>query len=244
MGEKSQLETLLPSSPSAEAAYSLVELILVCGVASLLLAITVPSVISLNPVRKAGIHELAGFLENARAQAIAAGTEISVAFADESFPKSEDALRSYALFAPDGETSTDLENTNTLKQVSPWRTLPTGLIFARGEHFDVEDDVAFRTLLDLSAERSFPLSGLGNSGEVTTLPLPALVFGPRGEIREPAFHQADALHLGVIEGHYDSHSGKITYTSTRPRLKQAGLLPNGECLEIGLYTGRSRLLTD
>lgn len=233
-----------PSFPPGRSAFSLIELLVVMGMVSLLLAIAAPSFVSLNPVRKTGIHELAGFLENARAEAIARRAPRIVAFADVGFPGESGALRAYALF--DEENGDDGTNGNgstpRFRRLSPWQMLPEGLVFARGDDFEVSGGEAFRTLHDLVGERHFAMpTPSGEDGEAR--PLPSLVFGPDGGIRSPGFADADALHLGIVEGFRDPSTGKVIHTSTRSSASGREI-PNGECLEVGYYTGRPRILTD
>lgn len=217
-----------PAEGSRNGAYSLVEVFVVMAVVSLLLAFAAPGFVTFGPSHKTGLHRLAGFLGNARAQAVAAGEERIVAFADGTFPVAEDALRAYALFAPEGGPDTP-----SLRRLTPWRTLPQGLVFASGESFETEDGRALRTLHDLVPERPIPLPDSdGRDGEAR--PLPCLVFGPDGGVRWPGLADADALQIGMVGGHFDASSGRFVRTSQR----------SGDCLAIGFYTGRVRFLTD
>ncbi len=211
-------------------AFSLVESLVVMAVVSLLLALVAPSFVALAPSRKTGIHEVAGFLENARARALAEGVEMAVAFAGRDFPREETALRAYALFTLD-------RRQGDWRRLTPWRTLPPGLVFARGEHFEVEGGIAFRTLHDLSEAQAFPL-GVGTESGEAAVSLPCVVFGPDGGVREPAFADADALHLGLVEGFLEPGSRRLVLAS------KGGAGTRGDCLGIGYYTGRARLLTD
>ncbi|PAW63459.1 MAG: hypothetical protein B9S36_04710 [Verrucomicrobiia bacterium Tous-C2TDCM] len=229
---------------SGRSAFSLIELLVVMAMVSLLLAIAAPSLVSLSPARKTGIHELSGFLENARAEAIARSAPRIVAFADAHFPDPSLALRAYALFGEATAKGSHEKSapTNRFHRLSPWRTLPEGLVFASGEDFEVIGDGAFRTLHDLIATRRFAVktsSGGGDAGRA----LPSLVFGPDGGVRAPSFADADALHIGVVEGFRDPSTGTVIHTAKR--LSGSGQeIPNGECLEVGYYTGRPRILTD
>lgn len=217
--------------PAVRSAFSLVEMLVVLSIVSLLLAVAAPSFVSMNPSRKAGIHEVAGFLEGARAKAVASRSEMAVSFADASFPVQGGALRSYALFAKEEDES----GRPSLRRLSPWRTLPEGLVFASGVHFDAVSDAAFRTLHDVSGTLPFPVPGSAG-GDSPQLPLPCVVFGPDGSVRSPAFFDADALHVGLIEGFHDPAGGTVVVASAGKS--------RGECLSIGHCTGRVRILTD
>jgi|GEM_PF-775078 hypothetical protein len=226
----------------ASVGFSLVEIIVVSAMIGLLLALTVPGLIALTPLRKSGIHEVSGFLENARSRAISSQSEMVVAFADGAFP-GEGAHRQYALFALEGE-SEDLPGDRPLKQLSSWRLLPQGVVFGDSGHFEVTGDTTFRTLFDLSARRRFPLPPTNPGGEGGTAALPYLHFGTDGGIRFPPFSDADALHLGLVEGVYSQARRTVELTAARPGINGTGTYAIGECLEIGFYTGRARILTD
>ncbi len=227
-----------PVGESKLGAYSLVELLVVVAVVGLLLAFAAPGLVALGPSRKAGLHQIAGFLDRARAEAIATGEERIVAFADERFPMAGEALRAYALFAPDpatkGAAGGGPSPLRSLRRLSPWRTLPKGLVFARGESFEAADGAAFRTLHDLARTQAVPLPDPDGGADGGALPQPCLVFGPDGGVRRPDRSDADALHLGLVEGYFDP-------ATKRPVTTSRG---SGDCLGIGYYTGRVRLLTD
>ncbi len=223
-------------------AFTLVEILCVAGIVGVLLALVVPSLIVLTPSRKSAIHELSGFLEGARTRAMALQSGMLVAFADGAFP-GEGAYRSYALFVLEGGED-DTPEERTVRRLSPWKVLPPGIVFAHREHFEVPPGTAFRTLLDVPEKRAFPIPPALSGGEGGTAELPYLHFGPDGGICFPAFTDADALHLGVMEGQYVREKRRLTPASTRPGSDGRGTHANGECLGIGFYTGRSRLLTD
>jgi hypothetical protein len=226
----------------AAGGFSLVEILVVASVIGLLLALTVPGLVAFTPSRKSAIHEVSGFLENARSRAMASQSAMVVAFADGAFP-GEGAYRCYALFTLEGGDE-DPPGERPLRQLTPWRSLPRGMVFAHREHFEVPVGTAFRTLFDVGEKRDFPIPRATPGGEGGMAALPYLQYGPDGGIRFPAFTDADALHLGVIEGHYSRERRRIELTATRPGSNGMGTYANGDCLEIGFYTGRSRLLTD
>lgn len=226
---------------SGDRAFSLTEILVVTSIVGLLLALAAPGFAVLGPNRKMAIHEVSGFLENARARSVAEQSEMLVAFADGNFPTEEGAYRSYALFTLDG-TAAESFGDRPVRQLSPWRPLPRGLVFAQGEHFEVETGTSFRTILDAPVRRLFPIpASIETRGEMV---LPYLLFGPEGGILVPPFPHADALHVGIVEGFYDKAAGRTVLTSTRPGRNGRGEYANGECLEVGFYTGRSRILTD
>jgi prepilin-type N-terminal cleavage/methylation domain-containing protein len=230
---------------SCRAAFSLTEVLVVVGVISLLLALAAPSFVALGPSRKAGIHELAGFLESARASAVATRSPRVVAFADLGYPGEEAALRTYALFEVEApEEGASAPDPPVLRRLSPWRTLPKGLVFGFGSDFESAEGGGFRTLHDLSPSQPVPVPAPGTGGpDVTTRPLPFVEFGPDGGVRRPGFVEADALHLGVVEGFFDPGTRRVVPTGGRQG-PGGRVLPIGDCLEIGYYTGRTRILTD
>jgi len=230
------------SGREARDGFSLVEILVVSGVIGLLLALTVPGLVAFTPSRKSAIHEVSGFLENARSRAMASQTEMIVAFADGNFP-GEGAYRSYALFQVEGANE-DPPDERPLRQLTPWRSLPPGMVFGHGSHFEAPGGTAFRTLFEVPVRRDFPLPPVNPGGDGGTAALPSLHFGPDGGVRFPAFADADALHLGVVEGFYSTERRAPELTATRPGINGTGTYANGECLGIGFYTGRSRILTD
>jgi len=218
----------------------------VLAVVALLMAIAAPSLVSLAPSRKSAAFELVGTLESARARAVSLGQDIHVAFADGGFPVESDRFRAYGLFAADPDAEVELEpgdaeGRRPLRQISPWYRLPEGLVFGRTRDFEAVPEAPFRTLQDSSRRQSFPVTV--RAGSVVPTSLPFLSFGPRGEIASPDFTEADALHLGVVEGGYDPASRGIRLTRTRPG-KSGGTFAQGELVGLGYYTGRATVLTD
>lgn len=222
-------------------AFTLTELLVVLSVIGVLLALVAPSFPAMVPSRKSAIHELSGFLEGARSRAMASRSGTLVAFANDAFP-GEGAYRSYALFALEGAVDDSPEKRPVL-QLSPWKSLPPGTVFAGREHFEVPAGTAFRTLFEISGERSFPVpSAPGQPARMAELPY--LHFASDGGICFPTFADADALHLGVMEGSYVPGTHRLSPASTRPGRTGTDVYANAECLGIGFYTGRARLLTD
>lgn len=212
----------------------------VLAVVALLLAVAAPSFVSLAPVRKTAAAELVGVLETARTQASALGQEVHVAFADGSFPVASDRHRAYAIFTadPDAEPGAEAE----LAQTSPWYRLPEGIAFGRSEDFESVPEAPLRTLQESAHRLAFPVAT--RPGASVPVSLPCVSFGPRGEIVGPDFTEADALHLGVVEGFYEPASGGVRLTRTRPGRSGGGAYAQGEIVGLAYYTGRASVLTD
>jgi len=229
----------------APLAFSLVELMVVLSVVALLMAFAAPAFVSLNPARKTAAAELAGTLESARARAIALGQEVHVAFADGSFPVAGDRHRAYAFFTADPDApsvaATEAEGLPALVPVSPWYRLPDGLVFGRSSDFEAVAEVPFRLIQESSRRKRFPVTV--RPGVVEEVELPYLSFGARGEVASPGFTEADALHLGVVEGLYEPGSREIRLTRTRPG-RSGGSFAQGELVGVAYYTGRATVLTD
>jgi prepilin-type N-terminal cleavage/methylation domain-containing protein len=137
-------------------AFTLLELLVVIGIIALLLVAVIPAVTSLSKSsgRKGAISNLLGAIEQARAEAIKTGQPSYIVFA--AFTAAPPALldryhyKSYTIFVDDSA------HPGTPKQVSNWKTLPTGI--------------------SLRAEGDAKLSGLAQLATLT--PPVMLVFTP------------------------------------------------------------------
>jgi prepilin-type N-terminal cleavage/methylation domain-containing protein len=108
-------------------AFTLVEILVVIGVIAILLVAVIPAVnsISKSSGRKASAGALLGAIEQARSQAIKDGQPTYLVFP--TFASGTQATldrynyESYAIFEDDAA------NPNTPKQITPWKTLPSGI---------------------------------------------------------------------------------------------------------------------
>lgn len=229
---------------SAVRGFSLVELLVVVTILSILFAMALPGFVALGPSRKTAIHELSGFLENARIRAVSSQREIFVAFADGSFPGDDGQYRSYAIYMDEDEAGTpeDEELPHPLRQITPWRTLPKGIVFGLGAHFESEDGESLRTVFDMPSRQEF-LVKTGTAG-FQTVRLPYLRFSANGGILSPSFADSDALHVAIVEGGVSARGSGVSLRGSHPGVKNRREFANGECLRIAYYTGHVHIITD
>lgn len=177
------------------AGFTLLELLVVIGIISILLVAIVPAVNSLSKSsgRKAAVSNLLGAIEQARAQSIKDGQATYVVFPDQ-LPGSPDvatiqrySYRSYAIFEDDTVTP------GAVKQLTPWRSLPTGVSVRSG------------SLNYLANTIDFPFTPLGTAA---TAKFPFLKFNSNGEVdpattRNPT-NTTGTIQFGVFEGYVDT----------------------------------------
>jgi len=182
--------------------FTLLELLVVMGVIAILLVVIVPSVnsISKSNARKAAVSNLLGVIEQARATALRDGQTTYVAFPDQIPGATGDVgmtqryyYRSFAIFEDD-------PNTGSVKQVTPWKSLPTG-VSLRHESVDY--------LANTPMVFSFSPGGSGAKA-----PFPCLKFNSNGEVdasttRDPT-QTTGTIQFGVFEGYVENGSNKYT----------------------------------
>lgn len=174
---------------SRRSAFTLLEMLLVVGILAILLIAIVPNVAPLakSAGRKSAVANLLGVIEQARTQAVRDGQPTYVVFPND-LPGSPDAAtvqrysyRSYAIFEDDPS------NPGSVKQLTQWRSLPTGISFRTG------------SLNFLAATTSFLFTPMGAG---TTARFPFLRFDQNGEV-DPASTPSTTtgiIQLGVFEG--------------------------------------------
>jgi prepilin-type N-terminal cleavage/methylation domain-containing protein len=113
--------------PRPRRAFTLIEMLVVIGIIAVLLVAVIPAVNSLSKSggRKGSVGELLGAIEQARALAVKDGRPTYLVFP--TFASGNQATldrynyKSFAIFQDDPA------NPNTPKQITAWKTLPTGI---------------------------------------------------------------------------------------------------------------------
>ncbi len=180
-------------------AFTLIELLVVIGIIAIMLVAIVPAVNSLSKSsgRKGAISNLLGAIEQTRAQAIKDGQPTYLVFPDQ-LPAGTDsattqkyAYRSYALFEDDPA------NPGAQKQVTPWRTLPTGISIHSGSLGYLAKTVPFSfTPVGATATANFPYLKFNANGEVDPVSTPSATTG--------------TVQFGIFEGYVDSNGLHFT----------------------------------
>lgn len=132
------------------------ELLVVLGIISIPLAMTLPNAISVAPVRKTALYEVKGFLEYARSEAAARDRDVYVAFANANAPGIDAPFRAYAAFVATGEERDGLIADQEISQISNWKRLPQGAVFVTGLEFATIEGARLRTVQDSKYLRNFP----------------------------------------------------------------------------------------
>src|SRR5437762_1149190 len=119
---------LVPARRRRLRAFTLVEMLVVLGMIVILLSAIVPAVTSLSKAngRKAAMANLLGGIEQARAEAINTSQATYVVFPTFGAGTAQSTLdrynyKSYAIFEDNAA------NPGSVKQVTPWKALPTGV---------------------------------------------------------------------------------------------------------------------
>jgi prepilin-type N-terminal cleavage/methylation domain-containing protein len=205
-----------------EGGFTLLEMLVVMAMLLFLLAAIMPAVSSLSKSngRKAALEHLIGGIEQARAQAIAHGEATYVVFPTFGNGTSPTILerynfRSYAIFEDDPL------NPGIVKQLTSWRTLPTGISLRSG--LPRTSPPKYLDALATSVTFAFtPLNSTAN--------FPFLKFNTLGELDTPA---ADIV-LGLFEGFVSNGAEKFTCAND-----QNGNPLASEYLMVAQHTGRA-----
>jgi prepilin-type N-terminal cleavage/methylation domain-containing protein len=199
----------------SEGGFTLLELLAVMAMILLALAALVPAVTSLSKSsgRKAAISNLLGAIEQARAQAITDGQATYIVFPAQ-LPGSPDpatiqrySYRSYAVFEDDPA------NPGTVKQLTGWRRLPTGVSLRSGDLGALATSTPF-AFTPLNTTANFPFLKFNTNGEVDPISTPSPSSSP--------------VPLGIFEGYVDGTGDKDTNSSKFT-----------ETITVGRLTGRA-----
>ncbi len=175
-------------------AFTLLELLVVIGIIAILAVAVVPAVSSLSKSggRKAAVGTLLGAIEQARTLAVKDGQATYLVFPDQlpGNPSAEMrqryAYRSFAIFEDDAS------NSGTVKQITSWKSLPTGVSVRSGSLSYLANNVNFSFTPTAATTAQFPFLKFTANGEVdpTTTRDPAATTG--------------TIQFGVFEGYVDS----------------------------------------
>lgn len=148
---------------SEPCAFTLMELLVVCGIITILLVALVPAVNSLSKSngRKAALNNLLGGIEQARAQALADSQATYVVFATFGSGTAQAILdrynyKSYAIFEDNAAGG--------VKQLTPWKTLATGVSLRSGSLATLA--ISTFTFAPLTTTASFPFLKFATDGSV------------------------------------------------------------------------------
>jgi prepilin-type N-terminal cleavage/methylation domain-containing protein len=238
-----------PKTTVAAAGFTLLELLVVVGIILLMMGLAAPTFQALNQPRKKALQELKAELESARTLALKEQTDVYVAFTDGSPSSQTHQFRRYGVFKADPSDPDPDPLRRRLVQVGGWSDLGEGVVFALGESFEVSSGDPLLTLLEARLKRPFltPLEGGVSEGEASAPSpgvwvLPFLMYGREGTVQVPQFFDRDFLHIGVMDGYVEEREPVPTRMRAGVELDQE--FPQADCLQIDLYSGRARLVTE
>jgi len=206
------------------------EMLVVIALILLMLAALIPAVTSLSKSsgRQAGFNALMGAIEQARAAALESEQSTYMVFATFSSAAQSTLdqynYRSYAIFEDDAA------NPGSVKQLTPWRSLPTGVA--------------------LRSAGPYPLSNLAPTASPAPSPIPTFTFTPdtsatalcqyikfnwNGQVQTPVPPSTDPnVRLGVFEGYVKQDGTEIATT------KDASGNPSAvQYIVVSQFTGRA-----
>jgi type II secretory pathway pseudopilin PulG len=169
------------------------ELLVVIGIISILLVAVIPAVTSLSKSsgRKGAISNLLGAIEQGRAQAIKDGRATYIVFPAQPIGGSSGITdktlldryfyHSFAVFEDDADT------TKPKIQLTPWKTLPTGISIRS----DISQAPWTATAFSFTPE-----------GSAKTENFPYIMFNANGEVESP-IPTTGPIQLNIFEGYVD-----------------------------------------
>jgi len=206
--------------------------------------------------RRAGMAELRGVIESARALALAEETDVYVAFSDGSASNPEDRFRRYGVFVPRharDEASQEEPNLFTRELVgeSNWYELPESLLFSLGSEYEVgEGELPVRTVADLATKHPDLRRPFRFLAEDDRPSFPFLMFDADGRLAFPPLSLDAYRHIGIVEAAYQAGAENPelgtenrTYLGRQISPSSGRALPRSELLRINPHHGRTIPLT-
>lgn len=169
-------------------------MLVVIAIISILLVAVIPAVNSLSKSngRRAAVGELLGVIEQARAQAMKDGQSAYLVFP--TFTSGTQATLDRYNFKAFAIFEDDPANSNTPKQLTPWKTLPTGISLRS----DVSSNAAVTNLPDLAS-----LVTTAPPFTIDTQATPVfycIKFNTDGGVDNPAINFDLAIFEGFVSG--------------------------------------------
>lgn len=221
------MQTAARAKSNDSRAFTLVEMLVVMGIISLLLVAVIPAVNSLSKSngRKAAIGNLLGAIEQTRMEAIKSGQATYVVFPVFSGGTALATLdryhyKSYAIFEDDPAKP------GTPKQLTPWRTLPTGVSFRASQ-------ASTRAVPDLANSAALtPAETFSFTPDTkATVSYYCIKFNADGEVEAPVPTNGPVVLLSVFEGRVE---GSNEIPTSKPMVTDS--------ISIAPLTGRAEQL--
>lgn len=184
--------------------FTLLELLVVMAILAVLAVAIVPAVgpLSKSSGRKGAVNELLGVIEQARAQALRDGQPTYVVFSTQ-LPGApgKDVIQKYN-FRAFAIFEDDPANPGSTKQVTGWRTLPTGFSIRSGS-------------LNYLAASNFAFTPMGSNSIGKFRYLKFETDGGIDAVSTPS-SSTGTINFGIFEGYVDGSPNDVDTNSKKP----------------------------
>lgn len=204
--------------PRRLAGITLIEMLVVMAVIGIITGVSLAGITFSTPRRQVAVSTLKGVLDQTRAYAVEKRKYTAFMVVDGLTDDSMESpnLRKYAVFEV-GELSTTGEYVviQPARQVTEWKTLPTGVVFLKNDPnypsaLDSSvtsniESVKIRTIRSGTNAGSpmgaYPTVDVRFSSQSTPVQLPGIVFAPTGAVASPRLANAGTLlNVCIVEG--------------------------------------------